>query len=614
MSRSNAFRRHVVLGGALCLSLLVAAGCSDPQSPPATDGDANFTGLYQAGGAMEFRIDTASGDPSPLRLVASDLSFDAATGQVHAQVAILNTGAQTLPGPAAVQIGEIDPDWVVPLNASPLRCPDALRCLGTWEFLHEGTYGGDGLLSPGETSAPVEWVFADSTGESFSFRASLRPGDATRPGVISGFVFADANGDGKRQVTEPGIGGVGVTLVHGDSATTTTTDEFGVFEFQVEEAGLYQVVRDSDPTCDPTTPVRYQVFVILRPDGTLSGYSGVAFGCRSAVPGDGIVISGIVFEDLNRDGSHQPGEPGLAGVLVTAVVPACPTFAPIEMRTDNMGRYSLRAPFCPPPVFVSHEALPGFVDTSPNPLVLPGDLPVPAEPGTPPGPGTPGTPTPPGDPFVLLLRADFGVARADSSGESSVEGYVFTDTNRNGVRDSNEPGLAGVEVTASGILCMTPVLGVTHTDATGHYFLNQTDVHCPLPWRVTHAEVGGMCDTSTNPVEVGWDRMADPRHYRVDFGVASCDSVPNEGTLVVWVFWDGQGLPGRRLVVVERNEVQFTNERGVAQFRLPPGEYTLHADVNGPGPPLGQDFKVTVRRGQITRLDVLDCLPCVSIE
>jgi hypothetical protein len=214
----------------------------------------------------------------------------------------------------------------------------------------------------------------------------------------------------------------------------------------------------------------------------------------------------------------------------------------------------------------------------------------------------------------VTLHADFGVTPKGTGGESSVEGYVFEDTNLNGLRDSNEPGIPGVDVTASGIFCMTPVLGLTTTDESGYYFLNQSDVHCPLPWRVSHAEVGGMCDTARNPVEVGFDRMVDPRHYNVDFGLAPCDSVPNLGTLVVFVYWDGQGLPGRHLVIVELDQEQFTNERGVARFTLPPGMYTLHADVNGPGPPIGEDFQVTVRRGQTTRLDVLDCLPCVSVE
>ena len=144
--------------------------------------------------------------------------------------------------------------------------------------------------------------------------------------------------------------------------------------------------------------------------------------------------------------------------------------------------------------------------------------------------------------------------------------------------------------------------------------LRQSDVHCSLPWRVAHAAIAETCDTSANPVDVGYDRRPDPRHYRVGFGVASCDSLPSDGQLIVFVHWQNQGLPDRRVEIVELGMEQFTNARGVARFALPPGVYTLHADVNGPGPPIGVDRSVTVRRGQTTRVEVIDCLPCVAID
>ena len=480
-------RRCGLAGGVLVpLSLALAffASCNDPQSPPPPSGDGSFRGLYDpAGGTLEFRIETPTGDLSALRLVASDLVFEPASSRLHAQVAIRNAGSETLPGPDAVRIGEIDPESVVPVNADPLPCLAILqRC--TWEFVHHGTYGEDDVLSPGETSSPIEWIFNDPTGQSFSFRAALRPGEAVRSGVISGFVFADANGDGRRQMSEPGLAGAAVSLVHGESTNTTATGTAGKFEFQVAEAGLYEVVQETSGDCSPTTPSRRQVFIFTRPDGSLSGYSGLAFGCRTVDP--------------------------------------------------NL--------------------------------------------------------------------------------ESSVEGVVFEDSNRNGVREDDERGIPDVEVTAGGMHCMTPVIGVTHTDARGYYLLRQSDVHCALPWRVAHTPREGMCDTSPNPVDVGWDRRPDPRHYRVDFGVAQCDSLQSQGLLVVFVYWQGRGLSDRRLEIVELHRVQVTNEQGLASFALPAGTYTLHADVNTGGPPAGVNLSVTVRRGETTRVEVVDCLPCVSID
>jgi hypothetical protein len=115
-------------------------------------------------------------------------------------------------------------------------------------------------------------------------------------------------------------------------------------------------------------------------------------------------------------------------------------------------------------------------------------------------------------------------------------------------------------------------------------------------------------------VDVGFDRRPDPRHYRVDFGLAPCDSVPGQGVLLVFVHWQGQGVEGRRLEIVELNVVQMTNPDGWARFALPAGAYTLHADVNRGGPPIGIDLGVTVRAGQTTRVEVGDCLPCSAPE
>jgi len=144
------------------------------------------------------------------------------------------------------------------------------------------------------------------------------------------------------------------------------------------------------------------------------------------------------------------------------------------------------------------------------------------------------------------VTVNFGVARIDSSLESSVEGTVFEDMNHNGIREDNERGLPGVQVTAGGVLCLSPVVGLTVTDPLGRYFLRQSDVHCLLPWSVAHEPLQGMCDTSANPVVVGLDRMPDPRHYRVDFGVAPCDSLPPSFGAIFGVVFVDQNRNGRR--------------------------------------------------------------------
>lgn len=513
------------LHGAALLALALFGACGDPQAPTSDTSDgAKFHGSYDSGGGvLEFRLETANGGGEALRLLASDLHFDPASGELHVQVSIRNSGLETLRGPRGILIGSCDPSTVWPTNAEPLPCPKCVTCPCPFPFVfvHANTYGDDGMLSPGETSTPVEWIFSDPAGESFSFQAAPQMENGPQGGTISGAVFVDMDADGRHQNVEPGIPGVIVMLVHGDRKDAATTDSAGGFAFPITEPGLYEVVRTPGAECVPTTPLRLQVFIVRRPDGTISSYTGADFGCRGDVPGV-VSVEGMVYEDLNRDGQYQPGEPGLGDVLVDGAVPQCPTLTPIQVRTDDSGRYRMQLPLCMPPYVITREPLAGFFDTSPNPVVIQWSVSDSTDPGIPPR-SAPVAAIP-----FPALTANFGVARFDPTLESSVEGTVFEDTNRNGICEDDERGLPGVQVTASGLLCLSPVVGVTHTDPVGRYFLRQSDVRCHLPWSVAHEPLSGMCNTTSNPVVVGLDRRPDPRHYRVDFGVAPCDSMGPE--------------------------------------------------------------------------------------
>lgn len=85
------------------------------------------------------------------------------------------------------------------------------------------------------------------------------------------------------------------------------------------------------------------------------------------------------------------------------------------------------------------------------------------------------------------------------------------------------------------------------------------------------------------------------------------------GKLVVRVVWDGLGVPGKNVEVLELQLTGTTDETGYAEFDLRPGAYTLRAhDINRGGPAmLDIDTKVTVEAGEEVRIEVLDCLPCV---
>lgn len=87
---------------------------------------------------------------------------------------------------------------------------------------------------------------------------------------------------------------------------------------------------------------------------------------------------------------------------------------------------------------------------------------------------------------------------------------------------------------------------------------------------------------------------------------------PSTGHLQVFVHWENQALADRKLEIVELGKVQVTDRNGLAEFVLPPGAFTLRAYVTGPGPAAYRDVSVDVASGQTTRVDVIDCLPCLS--
>lgn len=88
---------------------------------------------------------------------------------------------------------------------------------------------------------------------------------------------------------------------------------------------------------------------------------------------------------------------------------------------------------------------------------------------------------------------------------------------------------------------------------------------------------------------------------------------PTPGHIVVYVYYDGSGLPDRVLEIVETGDKATTDESGLAEFDLAPGRYVLRAyGITTPGPPPPYvDREIDVRSGQDQRVEIFDCLPCV---
>lgn len=136
--------------------------------------------------------------------------------------------------------------------------------------------------------------------------------DLIEPGSIAGVVFEDLDGNGVRDVGEPGLDAASVTLSTTSGPISTLIPSVGDYAFAGLFPGDYEV--DVDETALPggmvaTVPDPRSVSL---PEG--EAVTGIDFGF--AFP---IVVSGSVFDDRDFDGALSPGEGGVEGVALSLI-------------------------------------------------------------------------------------------------------------------------------------------------------------------------------------------------------------------------------------------------------------------------------------------------------
>ncbi len=260
---------------------------------------------------------------------------------------------------------------------------------------------------------------------------------------IGDTVWHDANADGIQQAEEPGIPGVILNLYdppdiqgHVHLIDRTVTDATGQYRFDVTPGnGL--------------TPVDYTVEVAAE-NFNLAGPTG-AIGDR-------------VWLDADDDGAQDAGEPGLPNVNL--VLRDATTRLPLATtQTDANGNYRFNG-------------------------LAPGVYVVDVEDGTvPAGLSTSRGTTDPGPTQVItaagevVLDVDFGYAN-DNPGAAVIGDLVWTDSNRNGIREVDEPGVDAVtveliDVGTGGVVATTDTIGGRYLFtgvAPGNYAVNVTDL------------------------------------------------------------------------------------------------------------------------------------------
>ena len=127
--------------------------------------------------------------------------------------------------------------------------------------------------------------------------------------LVEGTVFNDANNNTVMDSIEVGIEGVDVDLTDTDDSLleTTVTDANGYYAFAVT-AGKYKVVETDPAGFTSTTPNTVEIEVIEE-------NVTVNFGDMSLVPS--YSVYGVVYEDVDGNGSMEIGEMGIPGVTVT---------------------------------------------------------------------------------------------------------------------------------------------------------------------------------------------------------------------------------------------------------------------------------------------------------
>jgi hypothetical protein len=279
-------------------------------------------------------------------------------------------------------------------------------------------------------------------------------GNQLIPGAIGGLVYEDLNASGARDAGEPPLPGATVTLTPADPSVipqTATSAADGTFLFQALAAGTYGLAQTAPDGFTQTQPATggYQL-TLAAGDSSLNNNFGDFHGILTGS------LAGLVFNDLNGNGTQDAGEPVMAGVTVQIILPSCPdpcifpsttTAADGTFSFSNLtfGQYKLA------------EVVPaGFKQTAP------------------PAPG------------IITSTIDFahqnitGLLFGNQALSVRIFGLVFIDTNGNGVQDGGEGPQSGVTInlTASGGTTLTAVSGADGTFsfaglAAGTYTLSE---------------------------------------------------------------------------------------------------------------------------------------------
>ncbi len=479
-------------------------------------------------------------------------------------------------------------------NSVALTATTSITGFYSFDNLRPGTYTvietqPSGYLDGRDTAGTLG---GDTTVNDRIATIGLTPGAASlnnnfgelRPASLSGLVYRDDNNNGSFDGSDPGIGGVTITLTGTDDlgnsvVLTTTTSITGFYRFDNLRPGTY--------TVSETQPVGY--FDGAETVGSAGGsiIANDVIGNITLSVGDEATgynfgeipaarIAGFVYEDDNNDGVFDTGENGIGGVTVTLTgTDDLGNSVALTATTSITGFYSfdnLR-----PGTYTVIETQPsGYLDGRDTAGTLGGDTTVNdriATIGLTPG--------------AASLNNNFGELRP-----ASLSGLVYRDDNDNGIPEAGEPGIGGVTITLTGTDDLgNSVVLTTTTSITGFY---RFDNLRPGTYTVSETQPTAYNDGRDRAGSAGGDLSDDQvSNIVLSAGVDATDYDFGElGTFVSGIVWidtnrdgtlDGSesGRLGGVLITLRDslgNVVATTTTLADGSYRfenLPAGSYTI---------------------------------------
>jgi SdrD B-like domain len=335
---------------------------------------------------------------------------------------------------------------------------------------------------------------------------------------LGDIVWFDANHNGVQDGAETGLNGVSVelldsagSLIPGETTVTATIGgRDGSYRFLALQAGDYKVrftlptgyrwttaladpdtAKDSNPTFTSDSDTTITTGLISL-SASVTDTQGNPLSLTDPTVDAGVyqplaALGDLVWEDLNLDGLYSPGEPPVAGAVVTVfdaaghVAGTATTGSDGLWKVDNLSPGSYTARFESPAGMMLTGSLSGDTSADSNPNTTTGLTAA-----------------------VALISGEYnptidaGVVKA-----ARLDGNVYVDLDNSKTLTAGDTPIAGVAVRLVGTTAFGEVIGrETTTDAQGHYSF---DLLAPGTYNVVEEQPTSYNSVAQNPGSLGGD-------------------------------------------------------------------------------------------------------------